>query len=131
MAMRDTPNTYFAWFNDDDRLAVVVRQDSTDSTKGTTAGEYDTYVSTSVTDGIKMTVHSRYEPVTSLSDDLQISSGLDESMHPHVLDFVKSRILEDSGNAQEATYFRAKYERGVLKKETRKSGIRLIVVPEM
>ena len=129
--MRDTPNTYFAWFNDDDRLAVVVRQDSTDSTKGTTAGEYDTYVSTSVTDGIKMTVHSRYEPVTSLSDDLQISSGLDESMHPHVLDFCKSRILEDSGNAQEATYFRSKYERGVLKKETRKSGVRLIIVPEM
>ena len=129
--MRDTPNTYFAWFNDDDRLAIVVRQNSTDSTKGTTAGEYDTYISTSVADGIKMTVHSRYEPVTSLSDDLQVSSGLDEAMHPHVLDFVKSRILEDSGNPQEASYFRAKYEGGVLKKETRKSGVRLIIVPEL
>ena len=129
--MRDTPNTYFAWYNDDDRLAVVVRQESTDSSKGTSSGEYDTYLDTSVTDGIKMTVHSRYEAVTTLSDDLQVSSGLDESMHPHVLDFVKSRILEDSGNAQDATYFRPKYERVVLKKETRKSGIRLIIVPEL
>jgi hypothetical protein len=65
MAMRDTPNTYFAWYNDDDRLAIVVRQESTDSAKGTLSGEYDTYLDTSVTDGIKMTVHSRYESVSS------------------------------------------------------------------
>ena len=38
MAKRDTPNTYFAWYNDDDRLAVVVRQESSNTTKGTTSG---------------------------------------------------------------------------------------------
>ena len=131
MANRDTPNSYFAWFNDDDRLAVVVRQASSDSTKGTVSGEYDTYLDTTVVDGIKMTIHSRYETVSSLTDDLQVTCGLDESIHPSVLDYVKSRVLEDSGRAQDATYFRGKYEKSVSKKTSRKSGVRLIIVPEL
>ena len=131
MAKRDTPNTYFAWFNDDDRLAIVVRQESTDSSKGTVGGEYDTYLDSTVTDGIKMTIHSRYESVISLTDDLQVTSGLDEAIHPSILDYVKARVLEDSGRAQDATYFRGKYEQAVAKKTSRKSGVRLIIVPEL
>ena len=131
MAKRDTPNTYFAWFNDDDRLAIVVRQESTDSSKGTVGGEYDTYLDSTVTDGIKMTIHSRYESVSSLTDDLQVTCGLDEAIHPSVLDYVKSRVLEDSGRAQDATYFRGKYEKAVSKKASRKSGVRLLIVPEL
>ena len=30
MAKRDAPNNYFAWYNDDDRLAIVVNQESSD-----------------------------------------------------------------------------------------------------
>ena len=58
MANRDTPNSYFAWYNDDDRLAIVVRQSSSDSSKGTTSGEYDTYLDSTVTSGIRLTIHS-------------------------------------------------------------------------
>tara|TARA_Y100000310_G_scaffold261714_1_gene271164 strand:- start:559 stop:954 length:396 start_codon:yes stop_codon:yes gene_type:complete len=131
MAKRDTPNSYFAWFNDDDRLAIVVKQESTDSSKGTTGGEYDTYLDSTVTDGIKMTVHSRYESVSSLTDDLQVTCGLDEAIHPSILDYVKSRVLEDSGNAKDAMYFRQKYEQAISKKASRKSGVRLLIVPEL
>ena len=121
MANRDTPNSYFAWYNDDDRLAVVVKQSSTDSSKGTVSGEYDTYLDSTVTDGIQMTIHSKYETASNLSDDLATVCGLDESMHSYVLDYVKSRILEDMGQVQPSQYFRTKFENGIQKKPTRRS----------
>ena len=46
MANRTTPNSYFAWYNDDDRIAIVCRQESSNSSKGTTSGEYDTFLDT-------------------------------------------------------------------------------------
>ena len=131
MALRDKPNDYFAWYNDDDRLAIVARPINTDDAKGVTAGEYDTFTDSTVTDGIKMTIHSKYETATALTDDLQTTCGLNESMHVHVLEYVKSRILEDTGNAEQAQYFKNKYEAGVMKTPTRKSGVRILLVPEL
>jgi len=131
MANRDTPNSYFAWYNDDSRLAIVVKQASSSSDDGTTAGDFDTYLDSTVTDGIKMTIHSKYEAVTALSNDLESNSGLDESMHSYVLDYVKSRILEDIGQIQPSQYFRTKYEDGIIKKASRKSGVRVLIVPEL
>ena len=131
MALRDKPNDYFAWYNDDDRLAIIVRNTNTDDSKGVVAGEYDTYTDSTVTDGIKMTIHSRYETASNLSDDLESTCGLNESMHVHVLEYVKSRILEDTGQMQEATFFMSKYQDGIMKKPTRKSGVRVLLVPEL
>ena len=131
MARRDTPNSYFAWYNDDDRLAIVVRQESSDSSKGTTSGEYDTYLDSTVTDGIRMTLHSKYETVTALTNDLEDDCGLDSMMHASILDYVKSRVLEDIGQVEQSQYFRTKYENGIAKKPTRKSGVRILVVPEL
>ena len=131
MAKRDTPNSYFAWYNDDDRLAIVCRQEDTDSSKGTVSGEYDTYLDSTVTNGIRMTVHSKYEEVSAVTDDLQDNSGLDSMMHAVLLDYVKSRILEDMGEVQSSQYFRSKYETGVAKKPTRKSGVRVLLVPNL
>ena len=128
MARRDAPNDYFAWYNDDDRLAIVVRQENSNSSKGTTSGEYDTYLDSSVTNGIRITLHSKYEAVSNLTDDLEDTCGLDSMMHASILDYVKSRVLEDRGDAQ-AGYFKQKYENSVSKKPTRKSGVRVIVVP--
>ena len=131
MAKRDTPNSYYAWYNDDDRLAIVERQTSSTDVEGITAGEYDTYTDSTVTDGIKMTIHSKYETAVNLSDDLQTICGLNEMMHVHVLEYVKSRILEDTGDAEKATFFKSKYDQGVMKKPTRKSGVRVLLVPEL
>ena len=131
MAKRDTPNSYFAWYNDDDRLAVVVRQESTSSSQGTVSGEYDTFLDSTVTDGIKLTIHSKYEKLSSLADDLQSNGKLDSTMHSFVLDYVKSRILEDMGQVEPSQYFRTKFENGIQKKPTRKSGVRTLLVPEL
>ena len=131
MAKRDTPNSYFAWYNDDDRLAIVCRQEDTDSSKGTVSGEYDTYLDSTVTNGIRMTLHSKYEEVSAVTDDLQDNSGLDSMMHSVLFDYVKSRILEDMGEVQSSQYFRSKYETGVAKKPTRKSGVRVLLVPNL
>ena len=131
MATRDKPNDYFSWYNDDDRLAIVVRQTTTTEAKGLVSGEYDTYSDTTVTDGIKMTIHSKYETASNLADDLQTTCGLNESMHVHVLEYVKSRILEDRGDVQQAAFFKGKYDTGVMKKPTRKSGVRVLLVPEL
>ena len=209
MATRDKPNNNFAWYNDDDRLAIVERQRSTDDSKGVSSGEYDSYLSDGnlsgtisafadyngtvagttkattssdhglntldtvtiasspdsyydgdytitkidgdefyftkaysaedsgtftslfVDDGIRMTIHSKYEDVSDLTDDLGDDCGLDSIMHSAVLDYVRSRIHEDGGQFQEAQYFRGKYEQGVAKKPTRRSGVRVLSVPRM
>ena len=131
MATRDNPNNYYAWYNDDDRLAIVERKTSSTEAKGIGAGEYDSYTDTTVTDGIKMTIHSKYETASNLTDDLQTTCGLNEMMHVHVLEYVKSRILEDTGDVEKAAFFRNKYDQGVMKKPTRKSGIRVLLVPEL
>ena len=131
MANRDAPNDYFAWYNDDDRLAIVVKQSNSNSSDGTTQGEYDSYLDSSVTDGIKLTIHSKYESVSAVGDDLETACGLDESMHSYVLDYVKSRILEDIGQVEASKYFREKFEDGVEKKPTRKSGVRVLLVPPL
>ena len=131
MAKRDTPNSYFAWYNDDDRLALVARQDDTSSSTGTVSGEYDTFLDSTVTDGIKLTIHSKYEKLSSVNDDLQSYGKLDSTMHSFVLDYVKSRILEDMGQVEPSQYFRTKFENGVQKKPTRKSGVRVLLVPEL
>ena len=131
MAIRDKPNNEFAWYNDDDRLAIVVRQTSTDESKGTVTGEFDTYLDSTVSNGIRMTLHSKYEDVSALTDDLEDDCGLDSMMHAPVLDYVKSRVLEDDNRVQESQYFRTKYEDGIAKKPTRKSGTRVLLVPVM
>jgi hypothetical protein len=58
MATRDKPNSYFAWYNDDDRLAIVERQLDTNTSKGIDSGEYDSFYGTTVTDGIRMTIQN-------------------------------------------------------------------------
>ena len=131
MAKRDTPNAYFAWYNDDDRLAIVTRQESSNSTKGTTSGEYDTFLDSTVSNGIQLTIHSKYEELTEITDDLQTDGKLDSIMHTYVLDYVKSRVLEDMGQMEISQYFRKRFQVGVARKPTRKSGVRFLSVPEL
>ena len=131
MAKRDTPNTYFSWYHDDGRLAVVVRQESSDSSKGTTSGEYDTYLDSTVSNGIQLTIHSKYEELEEITDDLQVDAKLDSVMHTYVLDYVKSRILEDMGQVEVSQYFRKRFEVGIARKPSRKSGVRVLAVPNL
>ena len=130
---RNFPNDYFAWYNDDDRLAIVSRvltNDVSDSTE-TTLDKYDTYTGSSVTNGIRIHFHSKYGQVSQITDDLRADSGVDTSLHPAIIDYLKSRLLEDAGDLQRAAYYKAKYERTIKQYPHRKSGIRALSVPRL
>jgi hypothetical protein len=133
MAKRNFPNDYFAWYNDDDRLAVVCKvlsNDVSDSTE-TTIDTYDTYTGSDVANGIRLHTHSKYGSVSQITDDLRDDSGVDTSLHSSVIDYVKSRLLEDAGDMQRAQYYKAKYERFIKQYPHRKSGVRTLAVPRL
>tara|TARA_R100001530_G_C4187834_1_gene121313 strand:- start:23 stop:430 length:408 start_codon:yes stop_codon:yes gene_type:complete len=130
---RSYPNDYFAWFNDDNSLAIVAQissNDVTDSTE-TTLDKFDTYTGDSVNKGIRLHFHAKYGDVNKVTDDLRADSGLDTGLNSAIVDYVKSRLLEDSGDLQRASYYRNKYERTIKKYPHRKSGIRALTVPRM
>jgi hypothetical protein len=130
---RSFPNSYFAWYNDDDRLALVCKvlsNDTVDSTE-TTLDKFDTYSGDSVIDGIRIHVHSKYGTVSQITDDLKSDSGLDTSLHPSIIDYIKSRLLEDAGDLQRASYYKVKYEKIIKQYPHRKSGIRALAVPRL
>ena len=127
---RTYPNTYFAWYNDDDRLAILT-QDTTSTSGEKTKEKYDSYQGDDVTNGIRITFHSKYEELTAVTDNLQSGAGLDSALHNAVLCYVKSRLLEDIGDLQKAQYFITMYETKIKKHRGRRSGIRLLSVPRL
>ena len=132
MANRDYPNNYFAWYNDDDRIAIVVL-DTTSTSGERTKEKYDTWQNSGddITDGIRLTYRAKYEEVTSIDDDLKENAGLDSGMHNSVLCYIKSRLYEDSGNFEQAQYFRKMYETQIKKFRSRRSGIRQLAVSRL
>ena len=214
MASRTYPNDYFAWFNDDQRLAILcLDTTSTDSSERTTE-KYDTFQGTGnlsstitgvtrssttatyttsaahslavndrvtisgttayndddlasqsviavsgdgltfnmtlttgagstesglsasftslfIDNGLRMTYKSKYETVTASTEDLDTDIGLDTSLHPQLVCYMKSRLYEDQGNMEQANYFRQMYEQQMMKQRSRKSGVRALSVPQM
>jgi hypothetical protein len=129
---RNFPNDYFAWFNDDNRVAIVSKVLSSDiDASNTTNDVYDTYIGSDVTSGIRMHYHAKYTPVSSLTHNLTTNSGLNSGLHPALIDYVKSRLLEDAGDLQRASYFKGKYEKSVKQWPHRKSGVRNLAVPRL
>ena len=121
------PNTYFAWFNDDNRIAILA-QDTTSSSTERTTEKYDTFQGDDVSNGLRITYHSKYGTIDAQSDDLKTDAGLDSGMHPSVVCYIKSRLFEDTGDVQRAQYFRQMYEQKVRKHRGRRSGIRALAV---
>ena len=130
MANRTYPNSNFAWYNDDNRLAVVATDDT--STSGERTKErYDTYQDADVTGGLRITTNSRFDYVDAQTDNLKTNIGLDTGLHASVVCYIKARIFEDLGNLQEAQYFRQMYEKDVKQYPSRKSGVRALAVPRL
>ena len=209
MAERNYPNDYFAWFNDDQRLAVLsLDTTSTDSSERTTE-RYDTFqgsgnLSGTITDadcsgttitftsashglatsdrisvsgttnfnddnlssqavtvsdantftmtrsssssetnetgsftslfidnGLRITYKSKYETVSAVTEDLDTDIGLDTSLHPALVCYMKLRLYEDQGNFEQANYFRQMYDSLMMKQRSRKSGVRGLAVPTL
>ena len=128
---RTYPNDYFAWYNDDERLAIVNLITSTDDSSGTKAGEYDTYSGSDVTSGIRVTYQGKYPEVEDYDDYLFKDICLDSGLHPCVVCYVKYRIFEDRGDIQRAAYFRKMFLDMFNKYPLRKSGVRRLSVPRM
>jgi hypothetical protein len=129
---RNYPNNYFAWYNDDNRIAIVSRVLSSDTdSSSTTDDKYDTYTGSDVTNGIRMHYRAKYTEVSSLTHDLTTNSGLNSGLHSALLDYVKSRLSEDVGDMQTAVYFKSKYEKSVKHWPHRKTGIRNLSVPHL
>ena len=130
---RSFPNNYFAWFNDSNRIAVVAKtlsNDVSDATE-TTLDKYDTFTGDSVAEGVRIHFHAKYGGIERVTDDLRVDSGVDTGLNSAIIDYVKSRLLEDMGDMQKATYYRSKYERTIKQYPHRKSGIRALSVPYM
>ena len=127
---RTFPNDYFAWYNDDQRLAIVC--EDTSSTSGEkTREKYDTYQDADVAAGIRITYKSKYGTIDAQTEDLKTEAGLDSGLHPAVVCYIKSRMFEDAGDIQRAQYFRAMYDKMVRQYPLRKTGVRTLSVPRL
>ena len=204
MASRTYPNDYFAWFNDDQRLAILCLDTASTTSAERTTERYDTFqdggnlsgtitatstsagssvnvtstahglttddritisgtttydgtysitlvdantftisatnsessetgswVSQFVDNGIRITYKSKFETVTAVTEDLDDDIGLDTSLHPQLVCYMKSRLYEDQGNFEQANYFRQMYENQMMKQRSRKSGVRGLSVPNL
>jgi hypothetical protein len=127
---RTYPNSYFSWYNDDDRLAILC-EDATSSSGERTTERYDTYQGSDVTAGIRITYHSKYATIDAQTEDLKTTAGLDSGLHPMVVCYLKARMFEDVGDLERANYFRQMYDKGVHQYPLRKSGVRALSVPRI
>ena len=128
---RTYPNNYFAWYNDDNRLAIVNKITSTDDDEGFKSGEYDTYSDSTISDGLKIYYHAKYPKVTSVDNDIYRDLKLDSGLHPSIVCYVKARIFEDAGDLQKSQYFRQMYEKMMKQYPSRRSAVRSLSVPKL
>jgi len=154
MAKRTHPNDYFAWYNDDKRVAILCEDaggsyctlsaynNKSDCESnggawvvgGTLSNErYDTYQGADVSNGLRITFHSKYETISTsnLGNEMTSQIGLDTGMQNALLCYVKSRLFDDQGDIQKAQYFRQMYEQSIKKYPSRKSGVRQLSVPRL
>ena len=127
---RTYPNSYFAWYNDDQRLAILT-QDTTATSGERTQEKYDTYQGSDVTNGIRITYKSKYGTIDAQTEDLKTEAGLDSGLHPAVVCYMKARMFEDGGDIQKAQYFKTMYDKMVKQYPLRKSGVRSLAVPRL
>ena len=125
------PNDYFAWYNDDNRIAIVNKVTSTDDDEGFKSGEYDTYSDSDVANGLKIHYHAKYPKAKSVDDDIYKDLKLDSGLHPSIVCYIKARLFEDSGDIQKSQYFRAMYEKMMKQYPSRRSGVRSLAVPRL
>lgn len=128
---RTYPNDYFAWYNDDSRVAIICEDKTTEDIVEKTRERYDTYQGEDVSNGIRLTVTSRFGYVSSQSDDLKTNIGLDTGLHSYIICYLKARLFEDVGDIEKSQYFRAMYEKMMKQYPSRKSGLRHLSVPRL
>ena len=127
---RTYPNSNFAWYNDDNRLAILC-EDITASSGERTKEKYDSYQGDDVSAGIRITYKSKYGTIDAQTEDLKTEAGLDSGLHPALVCYIKLRMFEDVGDLQKAQYFKQMYDKMVKQYPLRKSGVRALAVPRL
>ena len=130
MANRTYPNSNFAWYNDDNRIAILAT-DTTSTSGERTKEKYDTYQGDDITGGLRITTNSRFDYVDAQTDNLKTNIGLDTGLHVNVVCYIKARMYEDIGDLQQAQYYRQMYEKNMKQYPSRKSGVRSLAVPRL
>jgi len=124
-------------FNDDNLSSQTITKTSDDaftmtrSSSSSSTNETGSWVSLFIDNGLRMTYKSKYETVTATSENLDTDIGLDTSLHPQLVCYMKARLYEDQGNFEQANYFRQMYENQMMKQKSRKSGVRGLAVPNL
>jgi len=110
-----------AYYFDDDRIAIVQNNKTT--------GEWDS-ISEATADGdgerLRVTYHARYGPITSLEQDINTDIGLKYGLHLALIDYVRSRLEEDNGDLQKASFYFGRFTKRVKQFPYRKSAVRSI-----
>ena len=117
----------------DGDYAVTVTSSSvfTFSSSASTSNETGSFISLFIDGGLRMTYKSKYETVSAVTEDLDDDIGLDTSLQPSLVCYLKSRLYEDQGNFEQSNYFRQMYESQMMKQRSRKSGVRSLAVPNL
>ena len=105
--LKDTAKK-FLWFIDEERIGIVQKNESEDST-GKVLKEFKS-PTISIGMGLRIRYKSNYRPVEKNDQDLDGHSNLHESLHPALVCYVKARLYEDAGDLQKAQYYRQLYE---------------------
>ena len=118
-------------YNSTYAITLVDANSFTISETNSESTETGSWVSLFIDDGIRITYKSKYETVSALTEDLDTDIGLDTSLQPQLVCYLKSRLYEDQGNMEQANYFRQMYESQMMKQRSRKSGVRGLAVPNL
>ena len=124
-------------FNDDNLASQDVTVSNanvftmTRSSSSSETNETGSWTSLFIDNGLRITYKSKYETVEAITEDLDTDIGLDTSLHPILVCYMKARLFEDHGNFEQASYFRQMYENQIMKQKSRKSGVRGLSVPNL
>ena len=101
----------------------------TDSNSG--SSETGTWSSLFIDNGLRITYKAKYGTVNAVTQDLDSDIGLDTSLHSSLVNYIKARLYEDQGNPQQAQYHNSIYDNSMMKQRSRKSGVRVLSVPNL
>ena len=118
-------------YNDNYSITLVDANTFTISETNSESTETGSWTSLFIDNGLRITYKSKYETVTAVTEDLDTDIGLDTSLHPALVCYIKARLYEDQGNFEQATYFKQMYGDTMMKQRSRKSGVRALAVPNL
>lgn len=108
-----------AYYFDDERIAIVK--------KNVTSGDWDTIddvFDVANNNYLQIYYHSRYNSITSLTQDINSDIGLPAGLHTALVYYAKYRLAEDNNDLRKAGYYYNRFLSKIKKYPYRKSGKR-------